>query len=114
MVFAVNPSAEKSFEAFKASAAAGGGATAGPNSGAAPAPASGSAPSSGAPAASSPVVLDPAPAGNAGAPLPSPDAGASANQQQQDPQIPGAAMSSRSVQTGWALAGVMTVVALVL
>jgi len=108
MVFAVNPTAEKTFDAFKASAAAGGGAVEGPNAATgAPPAASSTGP---APAASN----DPAPAGNAGASLPSPDASGSTANQQTDNQIPGSALSGRSVQTGWALAGVMTVAALLL
>ncbi|TFK20403.1 hypothetical protein FA15DRAFT_647056 [Coprinopsis marcescibilis] len=57
MVFAVNPSAERTFDAFKANAATGGGATAGPNA-APPASPSGSAAAPGGTVA---------PAANAGA-----------------------------------------------
>jgi len=52
MVFAVNPNAERTFEAFLENAKGGGGATAGPNASPIPPPASGSASPAATPAAS--------------------------------------------------------------
>jgi plastocyanin len=109
MVFAINPNAEKTIDAFKASAAAGGGATAGPNAvsaastsgssyggAAAPGPAAGAANAGGA--------INPASPSSAAA-----NANASAASQEV-PNFGGAA--SRSVSFGAAALAVVAGIAL--
>lgn len=118
MVFSVNPNAEKTMEAFKASAAAGGGATTGPNSAAAGAAApAGGASYGGAAGAPAPGASGVAPgisgAANAGA-APSGEAtaaGANTAASQEVPNFGGAA-APRSLSFGAAAVAVLAGIAL--
>jgi len=112
MVFAINPNAEKTFEAFKASAAAGGGATSGPNAASA-----GAAPGSyGTAAGGAPAAGPAAGAANAGAANPSGDAaaaaaGANTAASQGVPDF-GTAATPRSLSFGAAAVAVLAGIAL--
>lgn len=91
MVFAINPNAEKTYEAFKATAAAGGGATTGPNAAnAAAAPAAG-----GYGAAAGAPAPGPAAAANSGASALG-DNAAPSSANQEVPNFGGAASKSFS------------------
>jgi len=111
MVFAINPNAEKTIDAFKASAAAGGGATAGPN--AATAAASTSGGSYGGAAAPGPAA-GAANAGSAGAITPASPSADAANANsaasQEVPSFGGAA--SRKLSVGAAALAVVAGIAL--
>lgn len=113
MVFAVNPNAEKTIDAFKASAAAGGGATTGPNAASAGAAAPGGY---GTAAGGAPAPGPAAGAANAGAAAPSGDAagtaaGANTAASQEVPNF-GAAAAPRSLSFAAAAVAVLAGVAL--
>lgn len=112
MVFSVNPTAEKTMDAFKASAAAGGGATTGPNAASAGG-AGGYGAAAGAPApGASGVAPGISGAANAGAAGAAPSAaGANTAASQEVPNF-GAAATPRSLSFGAAAVAVLAGIAL--